>query len=56
MASLLEVRRPELEKMICCRRFIAPRVDSLHGEEEDDEAETMARSDLLWVAKNGVEA
>ena len=48
-ASLLGVRWPERKKKDSCARFTALLLDSLHGEEEVDEAETSAHFDLLWV-------
>ena len=45
--SLLDVRRSESEKMASISATMAPRLDSLHGEEEDDEAEMVTRLDLL---------
>ena len=53
MESLLEARRPELEKMASCASETANRIDSLHGEGEGDAAKAAVCFDLLCASWNG---
>ena len=50
MAIELDVRRPKLKKTSSCATMTANWTDSSFGDVEDDEAEMVARFDLLRPA------
>ena len=52
-AAVREWRRPEAEKRARRRRFGDSRVDSVHGEDEDDETKKMDGFDLLPGSSSG---